>query len=149
LGQERNCPKCGLTIVLDLESNRSTYDLLGGSSGKATSQTAETPGVPAGPMWSEDDIAHDDSDLPDEHVPVLRRGAHREAAGTASRKQNSGTRGGGISLTNKPMIIVAGLIVCVLLGLLVHFVASYVGSNPPNPTETVLITSPTGAIDIA
>ena len=143
-----------MTIVLDLESNRSTYDLLGGSSVKSEShksetQSNQTPRAQVGADWSDDDFAQENTDLPGEKVPVLRRGAHQGAGGTGSRKQNSGTRGGGISLTNKPMLIVAGLIVCVLLGLLVHFVAGYVGSNPPKPTETVLITSSTAAITIA
>ncbi len=146
LGQERNCPKCGLTIVLDVESNRSTYDLLG-SAPKPESQTVDSPHAPAAPIWSEDDIAQDDTDRPDEQVPVLKRGAHRQAGGT--RKRSGGTGSGGISLTNRPMLIVVGLVFCVLLGLLVHFVANYVGSNPPKPNETVMITSPAPDVSIA
>jgi predicted RNA-binding Zn-ribbon protein involved in translation (DUF1610 family) len=149
LGKERNCPKCGLTIVLDLESNRSTYDLTGGSKKKTKPQDGVNPRAQAGADWDDDDFAQQTADQPDQphgQLPVLRRGVHREAGRTQNTATGSG--GGGISLTNKPLLIVVGLIVCVLLGLLVHFVASYVGSNPPKPTETVLLESAIGAITI-
>jgi len=153
LGKERNCPKCGLTIVLDLESNRSTYDLTGGSKTKTKPQAGANPRAQAGADWDDDDFAQETADQPDQphgQVPVLRRGVHPKSGHTPGRKQDTatGSGGGGISLTNKPLLIVVGLIVCALLGVLVHFLADRVGDSPPKTTETVLLESAIGPIAI-
>ena len=136
LGQERPCPKCGITFVLDEESNRSTYDLnvkLPGGD--------QTPTSSPQTQWDDDDFAadpQDDAGQPHRgDAPVLRRGTHRTSSG--SRSDSHGGSGSGVRFQNKPLLIVAGLIVCALLGVLLHFLVSCGGepATPPSPAETV------------
>jgi hypothetical protein len=124
LGQERPCPKCGVMFELDEESTRSTYDL---GAGLATPDDA--PNIAA--AWDDDDFAsqpvEESSSRPTPDTPILKRGAHRESKRPGSRPDS----GGDLFLKN-PMLIVVGLIVCVLLGVCVHFLTGS-GDDAPLP----------------
>lgn len=134
LGQSRACPKCGVQFILDEESTRSTYDLNVSPSGRSDSPAA-------GPDWDDEDFAPAPEPLPrsssfDEKptrgTPMLRRGVHRQ-----SGRRRSGT-GLPDNLFRNPAVIIGGLLVCVLLGFLLHL-ATRPGTTPPateagNPT---------------
>jgi predicted RNA-binding Zn-ribbon protein involved in translation (DUF1610 family) len=124
LGQERPCPKCGVMFELDEESNRSTYDL-----GAGLAKPDDAPNIAA--AWDEDDFASEPAEesssrsTPD--TPILKRGAHRESKRLGSRPDS-----GGNNFLKNPMLIVVGLIVCILLGLCVHFLTGS-GDDAPTP----------------
>jgi hypothetical protein len=111
---------------LDEESIRSTYDL---SAGLAKSEAA--PNLEA--AWDEDDFASEPAEestsRPTPDTPILKRGVHRESKRSGSRRY----RDGNIFLKN-PMLIVVAIVVCVLLGLVVHLLAgSDDGEAPATP----------------
>lgn len=115
LGQERPCPKCGVMFELDSESNRSTYDLNAGLSSRTGS-----PDITA--AWDDEDFESDPADdsmgTPESDTPMLKRGAHRESPSLRSRPT-----GDGVLFAKNPLLIAVAFVVCVLLGLLVHFLA--------------------------
>lgn len=130
LGQARACPKCGVEFILDEESTRSTYDL------NVSAPSNDSPA--GGPDWDDEDFAPDPEPLPRSTsavekpasgTPMLKRGVHRESGKRRSRSANG-------NIFANPTMIIAGVVVCVLLGFLVHLATRPGGAPEESPEGT-------------